>query len=124
MKYKKAVVTLVLMAVMAVGAAFAEEPDIDIEVSHNDLFNLFLLRLVQRHEELGGLVMPDVEALTGPDFDVLYCVYFETPEDAEIFCDVLIEEDIPCITFPDDDKEIWLFQTDLLYFIVMSVIGL
>jgi hypothetical protein len=49
---------------------------------------------------------------------------FKIPEDAGIFLDTLNKENIPTLTFPDDELRIGLFHTDLLAFLMKAAIGL
>jgi len=91
-----------------------------------NVFLPFLAKLTERNEELKPVKMPDVEMLTAPDFegDALYMAVFKTSEDGRLFYTVLEKEDIPCLTFPNDDKRIGLFHTDLLKFLMKTAVGL
>jgi len=99
-------------------AAFAEELQ--------NVFPIFLSKLVDRHEEIGTLTMPNVEMLTAPGFEneAVYMTYFKNSKDAEVFLSILKKENIPTLTFPNDELRIGLFHTDLLVFIMKAVMGL
>jgi len=115
---KRIMLILPLAVLLAVPALCAEEIP--------DVFPPFLSKLTERHEELKTLAMPDVEILTAPGFEgeAVYMVYFKTPEDEQRFYAVLTEENIPCLTFPNDGKRIGLFHTDLILFLMKAAIGL
>jgi hypothetical protein len=91
-----------------------------------NVFPLFLAKLVERHEEIGTLSMPAVETLTAPGFEdeAVYMTYFKNPQDAEDFLNALKKENIPTLTFPNDELRIGLFHTDLLTFLMKAAIGL
>ncbi|MDR2922067.1 MAG: hypothetical protein LBU85_01850 [Treponema sp.] len=91
-----------------------------------NVFPLFLSKLVERHEELKNTAMPDVEILTASGFEgeAVYMVNFKTPEDGRLFYAALKKEELPCLAFPNDDKKIGLFHSDLLVFLMKAAIGL
>jgi hypothetical protein len=91
-----------------------------------DVFPLFLAKLAQRHEDVKTLAMPNVEALTAPGFEdeAVYMAAFKTPQDARIFLSAIRKENIPTLTFPNDELRIGLFHSDLLIFLMKAAIGL
>jgi hypothetical protein len=91
-----------------------------------NVFPLFLAKLAEWHEEIGTLAMPDVEIFTAPGFEdeAVYMASFKTTEDARVFLNALKNEDIPDLTFPNDELRIGLFHTDLLVFLMKAAIGL
>jgi hypothetical protein len=114
---KRKLLILLLAILLAAPALFSEELP--------NVFPLFLSKLIERHEELKTIAMPDVEVLTAPGFEdeAVYMAYFKTPEDRQLFYSALQEENIPYL-IPDDDKRIGLFHTDLLVFLMKAAIGL
>jgi len=120
MKNKTTALILVFFLLTAVGAFAQTAQEIQ------NVFPLFLAKLTERNAELKSLAMPDVEILTAPGFEgeAVYLANFKTPEDGQIFYAALEKEDIPCLTFPNDDKQIGLFHTDLLVFLMKAAIGL
>jgi len=115
---KKKILLLPLVIMFAVPTLSAQELQ--------NVFPFFLVKLTERHEELKSVAMPDVEMQTVPDFEgeALYMAVFKTSENARLFLAVLEKEDIACLTFPNDDKKIGLFHTDLLVFLMKAAIGL
>ena len=94
--------------------------------SFQDIYNVFLLKLVERHEELGTLTMPEVEIKTVPGYDdeAVYITSFKTPEEAQTFAETLREEDIPFGITTGKEHQLILFYSDLIVFIMKAVIGL
>jgi hypothetical protein len=115
---KRKLLVLLFAGLLAVPAVFAQELP--------NVFPLFLAKLVERHEEIGTLSMPNVETLTAPGFedDAVYMASFKNPQDAGVFLNALNKENIPTLTFPNDELRIGLFHTDLLAFLMKAAIGL
>ena len=92
----------------------------------SNVFPLFLSKLVERHEELKTLAMPEVEMHTVPEEEneAVYMLSFKSPEDGEFFTDVLKKENIPYGMIGENGMRIILFHSDLIAFIMKAVIGL
>lgn len=101
-----------LIALVATPVLPADETD--------DLFFIFFTGLVKRHEKLKTITMPDIEIHTVPDVgdDPVYLVTFEKPEDTIIFSAALEEDDILYGAIPKYDRQLILFSTHMLLFIL------
>jgi hypothetical protein len=108
-----------LIALAAVPSVSAQEDEPDY------LFPAFLHHLAKRHEQLKNLAMPDVEIRTAPGFEdeALYLLKFKTAEDVPVFIAALKEEDIPYLSFPNNELQVALFYTDMVKFIWIDVLG-
>jgi hypothetical protein len=115
---KRKLLVLLFAALLVSPAMFAQELP--------NVFPLFLVKLVERHEIIGTLSMPSVEVLTAPGYEneAVYMTSFKNPQDAITFLSVLKKENIPMLTFPNDELRIGLFHSDLLAFIMKAAIGL
>ena len=108
---KKLFILILLFTILTASPLFAKEPE--------DIFPYFLFMLVERHEEIETLAMPNVEFLVVPGMDdAAYMITFKSAEDINIFLAALRKEDIPNGTFPGDNLRLLLFHSDLLYFIL------
>ena len=87
---------------------------------YEDIFHRFLFKLVERHEELKILPMPDVEIRTVPGIEneALYLLTFKSPENAQTLIDALKKEGIPYVTFPQKEQQVALFYQDIAIFTV------
>jgi len=113
-KNKKTVIILILINILTASNLYAEEP--------SDIFLYFLFALAERHQELQTLTMPEVEFLTVPGMDeAANLIIFNTAEDARIFLNAVNSENISNGTFPNDDRRILLFRSDMLRFIVKVI---
>jgi len=121
MKNKKTLffISCVLIAVVAAPVLYAEEQE-------DRVFPVFLTRLIRKHEALKTLAMPDVEIhnVEGYENDALYLLTFNKPDDVQVFIAALREENVPFGTFPQREKQVVLFYTDMIRFLFMDVIGL
>jgi len=121
MKNKKTLffISCVLIAVIAATVISAEEQE-------DKVSPVFLTELVRKHEELKTLAMPDVEIhnVEGYKNDALYLLTFIKPDDVQVFITALREENVPFGTFPQKEKQVVLFYTDMIRFLFMDVIGL
>ena len=108
-----------LIALAAVPSLSAQEDELD------NLFPAFLLHLTKRHEQLKTLAMPDVEVRTAPgrDDEALYLLKLKTTEDVPIFTAALKEENVPFLSFPNNELQVALFYTDMVKFIWIDVLG-
>jgi hypothetical protein len=115
---KRKLIVLLFAVLLASPAMFAQELP--------SVFPLFLAKLVERHEKIGTLSMPSVEILTAPGFEneAVYMTSFKNSQDAVTFITALEKENIPKLTFPNDELLIGLFHSDLLAFIMKAAIGL
>ena len=115
---KRKLLIVLFAYLLTVSFVFAEELQ--------NVFPLFLSKLFDRHEEIATLTMPNVEMLTAPGFEneAVYMTYFENSKDAKVFLEILNKENIPTLTFPNDELRIGLFHTDLLVFIMKAAIWL
>jgi len=113
-KNKKTVIILILICLTAIPDLFAEEPE--------DIFPYFLFALVERHQQLHTLTMPEVEFLTVPGMDeAASMIIFKTAEDARVFLNAVKSENIPNGTFPNEDRRLLLFHSDMLRFILKVI---
>ena len=120
---KKIIAILLLTALLPLAALSAESSQ-DV---FPDLFLFFLSKLIERHEELKTIAMPDFEIHTLPDVEdeAIYVLTFNTQNDYEHFLDVLGKENIPYGTFPDREQlQLMLFYSDFMVFIFRAAIGL
>lgn len=87
------------------------------------IFPSFLAGLVHRNKEVETLAMPEVEIMTVPEIDnqALYMIDFKSPKDAQTFLAALEKEDIPYITFPNNERRIALFYEDMHEFVARVI---
>jgi len=108
---KKLFLITLLLTILLASPLFTEEP--------GNIFPYFLFILVDRHEEVKTLAMPEVEFLLVPGMnEAMYMITFKSAEDANVFLAALQKENIPNGTFPENNLQLVLFHSDLLLFIL------
>ena len=121
MKTKKIINFFICLLIAATAV-----PVLSAEEQEDRVFPVFLTGLVRKHDELKTLAMPEVEIHTaeGYENEAMYFLTFRTTDDAQVFIAALREENVPFGTFPQREKQLVLFYTDMIRFLFMDVIGL
>lgn len=90
------------------------------------VFNKFLTKFTERHEQLKTITIPDVEILTTPDRegDALYMLYFNNAENSKIFNEAVQKENIRLFIFNENETQIGLVYSDIALFLMKIAIGL
>ena len=111
---KKLFLLILLFTILTASPLFSKEPE--------NIFPYFLFMLVERHEEIETLAMPEVEFLAVPGMnEAAYMITFKSEKDINIFLTALRKEDISNGTFPGNNLRLMLFHSDLLYFILEAL---
>jgi hypothetical protein len=118
MNKKAACVLCCLLITLAAIPACADEPD--------ELFTVFLARLVRRHDELKNLIMPNLEILNASEIpdEALYLLTFRTPAAVQTFTAALNEENVTYGIFPQNELQVVLFFQDMAMFLLWDAMGL
>jgi hypothetical protein len=117
MKIKR-ILTFVL-ALAITGPAVA-----DLTGDVTGVFNDFLGRLTAKHEALEDLAIPVVEISGEFVAAAAVILTFERPAEQKTFAAALEAEDIPYVSFPDDEKKVLLISVDMMIFVMQEAIGL
>jgi hypothetical protein len=111
-----------VLAIVVAGMVFA-----DFTEDVTALFTDFLERLAAKHEELEGIDMSVMQITDDGVEDINWAAViltFENPVEAKMFSAALEAEDIPCFSFPEEEKKVLLISVDMMVFVMQDAIGL
>jgi Ser/Thr protein kinase RdoA (MazF antagonist) len=101
------------------GNAFADMTD-DVTAVFGD----FLGRLTAKHKALESLSMPGMEIRGEFVTQAAVTLTFENSAEAKVFIKALEAENIPYVSFPEEEKKVLLISVDMMIFVMQEAIGL